>query len=623
MKLMLPPGWKEKAGAKKGRYRYGKHDAIKQDTHPCGEWRLYSAHVVRLAGQEQLLQCLKHLNKLTDGADMPEERRVPYAGFGVDLDVLMDYEESMPPRTEAAPPSVPRFVERVVCHVAAHGTGEKGVFRCAGEKRAMDALVEMVDSGRFDSLSLPDAGLHNLCGVLKQYLRELPQPVIPFAQYEAFLHVALLADRPAQQRAELAALVAALPRRNLCLLERLLGLLRGVACNKHVNAMDETNLAIVTAPNILRPARAKAASSSMIESTQANGAVAALITHYAELFERGALAETLRQLNHREHEWVLYRTKLLGHTKSIRAVVPHPAARTVLTVDRACSLALWDADALVCKKQATHSNIRAAYTAILVPTSSTSTTSNSGEFWVAAAEGVLMFDTRTLEQRRTLPYTDVYAILVVGGEVWLGLDGRVVVVDAASGAQIAVVAGLGVAVSALALVPDTGVVWAAGVAGRASDGEAYLLRCADHALCRKVPHGARLVHCAEVVSRRGRMCEVWLGTESGIEVWDAAGTARLAALATHNQPVHSLCVLPEAVCGDQVWAGLGGTRVAIWQAAQRRCVGELAGYHADFVLCMAPVVSSDPASDHCDVWTGSADYTVCVWRAWHVDSVAQ
>lgn len=91
--------------------------------------------------------------------------------------------------------------------------------------------------------------VHALACILKQWFRELPEPLWPPALYDAALDAA---DEPA----EAVRLVGQLPRLNrlvLAYLIRLLQTLSAPACVR-MTKMDDCNLSMVWAPNLLRPA---------------------------------------------------------------------------------------------------------------------------------------------------------------------------------------------------------------------------------------------------------------------------------------------------------------------------------------------------------------------------------
>nr|XP_060511828.1 rho GTPase-activating protein 24 [Panthera onca] len=96
--------------------------------------------------------------------------------------------------------------------------------------------------------------VHTVASLLKLYLRELPEPVIPYAKYEDFLSCAKLLSKEEEAGIkELAKQVKSLPVVNYNLLKYICRFLDEVQSYSGVNKMSVQNLATVFGPNILRP----------------------------------------------------------------------------------------------------------------------------------------------------------------------------------------------------------------------------------------------------------------------------------------------------------------------------------------------------------------------------------
>ena len=89
--------------------------------------------------------------------------------------------------------------------------------------------------------------------MLQMYFRTLAEPVFTYNLYKSLLSIADLA--PAEQPRHLHHLVHLLPRHNLATLRYLLQHLRDLADHHEVTGMTSRNLAIVWAPNLIRPPR--------------------------------------------------------------------------------------------------------------------------------------------------------------------------------------------------------------------------------------------------------------------------------------------------------------------------------------------------------------------------------
>ncbi|XP_045426645.1 rho GTPase-activating protein 22 isoform X3 [Pipistrellus kuhlii] len=173
----------------------------------------------------------------------------PFGGgvFGQRLEDTVHHERKFGPRL------APLLVEQCVDFIRARGLSEEGLFRLPGQATLVRDLQDAFDCGekpRFDSTT----DVHTVASLLKLYLRELPEPVVPFARYEDFLSCAqLLTKDEGEGTLELAKQVSSLPLANYNLLSYICKFLDEVQSHSDVNKMSVQNLATVFGPNILRP----------------------------------------------------------------------------------------------------------------------------------------------------------------------------------------------------------------------------------------------------------------------------------------------------------------------------------------------------------------------------------
>ncbi|XP_021499140.1 rho GTPase-activating protein 22 isoform X3 [Meriones unguiculatus] len=167
--------------------------------------------------------------------------------FGQRLEDTVHHERKYGPRL------APLLVEQCVDFIRERGLSEEGLFRMPGQANLVRDLQDSFDCGEkplFDSTT----DVHTVASLLKLYLRELPEPVIPFARYEDFLSCAqLLTKDEGEGTLELAKQVSNLPQANYNLLRYICKFLDEVQAHSDVNKMSVQNLATVFGPNILRP----------------------------------------------------------------------------------------------------------------------------------------------------------------------------------------------------------------------------------------------------------------------------------------------------------------------------------------------------------------------------------
>ncbi|XP_076025116.1 rho GTPase-activating protein 24-like [Genypterus blacodes] len=172
---------------------------------------------------------------------------IPFTGvFGQRLEETVLYERRYGVRL------VPLVVEQCVCFIRQHGLHEVGLFRQPGQTSLVKELQEAFDAGErpsFDS----STDVHTVASLLKLYLRQLPEPLVPHSCYQHFL---LCGQKMSSDRTlglvQLRNLLHELPVANFNLLNFICQFLNDVQSYSSSNKMSRQNLATVFGPNILR-----------------------------------------------------------------------------------------------------------------------------------------------------------------------------------------------------------------------------------------------------------------------------------------------------------------------------------------------------------------------------------
>ncbi|KAJ8250743.1 hypothetical protein COCON_G00226650 [Conger conger] len=173
----------------------------------------------------------------------------PFGGgiFGQRLEDTVQFERKFGPRL------APLLVEQCVDFIREQGLDEEGLFRMPGQANLVKELQDAFDCGD-KPLFNSTTDVHTVASLLKLYLRELPEPVIPFCQYLDFITCAqLLAKDEEAGIEELGKQVKTLPLANYNLLKYICKFLDEVQTHSSQNKMSVQNLATVFGPNILRP----------------------------------------------------------------------------------------------------------------------------------------------------------------------------------------------------------------------------------------------------------------------------------------------------------------------------------------------------------------------------------
>ncbi|XP_039660259.1 rho GTPase-activating protein 25 isoform X1 [Perca fluviatilis] len=174
---------------------------------------------------------------------------VPTSGvFGKSLMDTVTYEQRFGPHM------VPILVQKCVEFIKEHGLNEEGIFRLPGQDNAVKQFRDAFDAGERPSFP-SDTDVHTVASLLKLYLRELPEPVVPWTQYQDFLDCTNnMPDISTTEGWEkLDKQIALLPKTNYNLLSYVCRFLFEVQLYSKVNKMNVENLATVMGINLLKP----------------------------------------------------------------------------------------------------------------------------------------------------------------------------------------------------------------------------------------------------------------------------------------------------------------------------------------------------------------------------------
>jgi len=199
------------------------------------------------------------------------------------------------------PAKVPELIQNCCDYLEKNALQTVGLFRIGVSKKRLKELKEQVNLNRsltFDS----STNVHDIAGLIKEFLRELPEPLLTRDLCTAFLNIRSKLNPKDQSRA-LSYLIALLPSSNRDTLYTLLKFLYRVSLNAPDrcatdgkvlaagNKMDAANLAIVFAPTILMDSKAPVISNkgmnvaiSTDQMEQGKSVLKMMIEQYKELF---------------------------------------------------------------------------------------------------------------------------------------------------------------------------------------------------------------------------------------------------------------------------------------------------------------------------------------------------
>lgn len=166
----------------------------------------------------------------------------------------------------------------VVCgdYLRERSLATEGIFRMSGSKREIATIIGKFNKGEMVNLDVETSDEHSVAGVLKHWVRMLPEPLLTYGLLDEFLAGGTDLERIRET-------MARLPNLYLRCASYLFFLLHSVNLNCEVNKMDAKNLAIVFAPGLLRREGASDFDTSHYE--QAYAVVAFIVDHYVEVFD--------------------------------------------------------------------------------------------------------------------------------------------------------------------------------------------------------------------------------------------------------------------------------------------------------------------------------------------------
>ncbi|XP_078044735.1 rho GTPase activating protein at 1A isoform X3 [Augochlora pura] len=147
---------------------------------------------------------------------------------------------------------VPFIITACVREVERRGVGEVGLYRVSGSASDLTKLRKSFESNSYEAEQLlKEVDVHSVTGVLKLYLREMPEALFTDALYPAFLEAFQTGEL--SKGNALRRVYESLPTVNKAVIDFLLTHL--IRVNKHEaqNKMSLHNLATVFGPTLLRP----------------------------------------------------------------------------------------------------------------------------------------------------------------------------------------------------------------------------------------------------------------------------------------------------------------------------------------------------------------------------------
>uniref|UniRef100_A0A671U486 Rho GTPase activating protein 45 n=1 Tax=Sparus aurata TaxID=8175 RepID=A0A671U486_SPAAU len=217
---------------------------------------------------------------------------------------------------------IPFIITKCISEIERRALKMKGIYRVNGVKTRVEKLCQAFENGK-ELVELSQCSPHDISNVLKLYLRQLPEPIMPFRLYNNLMGLAKEslqseAETPEGEEAEsnstipgvgknpelvdmgpdtdpeilvlvdkLKELLKDLPKANIATLRYIVRHLRRIAELEDDNKMSPSNLGIVFGPSLMRPrpTGATISLSSLVDYPHQARIVEALIVFYSSIFQ--------------------------------------------------------------------------------------------------------------------------------------------------------------------------------------------------------------------------------------------------------------------------------------------------------------------------------------------------
>ncbi|GJJ11509.1 hypothetical protein Clacol_005742 [Clathrus columnatus] len=173
---------------------------------------------------------------------------------------------------------LPKVMEKCCQTIEKWGLRSKGIYRLSGTYSKIQQLKEKLDRD-IDSVDLDDpewtSDINIVASVLKQWFRELPEPLLTNKLHQGFIEAAKLEVSRARQ-IRLHERVNDLPDANYATLK--------ITKYEAENQMSISNLAIVFGPTLFGSISGSNGATGMADTTWQNKAIETILEHYMDIF---------------------------------------------------------------------------------------------------------------------------------------------------------------------------------------------------------------------------------------------------------------------------------------------------------------------------------------------------
>ncbi|KAJ5071508.1 rho/rac/cdc gtpase-activating protein [Anaeramoeba ignava] len=143
------------------------------------------------------------------------------------------------------------LISKTVKYIEEHGIEVSGIYRESGRSTNIQKLKSLFDES--DDVNIEEFinSPHDASGLLKSYLRELPDPLLTYEFFDKLKEVSEIEDKK-EKMERLKWILQSLPTENFELCKVLFEHLHKISQYEKVNRMGVSNLSVIMGPNILK-----------------------------------------------------------------------------------------------------------------------------------------------------------------------------------------------------------------------------------------------------------------------------------------------------------------------------------------------------------------------------------
>ncbi|KAL9546432.1 hypothetical protein MBANPS3_006663 [Mucor bainieri] len=185
-------------------------------------------------------------------------------------------------QVQAEKSKVPLVVEKCIESVESRGMDYEGIYRKSGGVGQMRQIQQSFEKGEIPNL-IDEEKWNDICAitsVLKQYFRELPNPLFTYELHSKFMDTMMIASS-AEQLQTMTQLIQTLPIENFNTLKYLMEHLDRVQKRNKENLMTSKNLAVIFGPTLLRD---QDENRDLLEMNHKINAIEFILNHMDTLF---------------------------------------------------------------------------------------------------------------------------------------------------------------------------------------------------------------------------------------------------------------------------------------------------------------------------------------------------